>query len=222
MITFVSAEKMIYLRTIRLDFLDVGPNIDNLEIFEHLESLYLQYNKLSSIGKGLSQNVNLVFLALHNNQIKRIEGLKHLKKLAFLDLSNNEIEDIPNVEEIPSQSLMILKLFNNPVKDYRKRIVLHLPKLEELDRIKVIEAERLAYKGLIKIDVVKLVEQFRMQRQEQDAKEKMERELYLDFMLEKGLESQARMMKSLDEFAKMDEFDSLKTQLTDMLSEHKT
>jgi len=32
---------MIYLRTIRLDFLDVGPNIENLEIFEHLENLYL-------------------------------------------------------------------------------------------------------------------------------------------------------------------------------------
>jgi len=93
---------MIYLRTIRLDFLDVGPVIDNLEIFEHLESLYLQYNKLSSIGKGLAQNVNLVFLALHNNQIKRIEGLRHLKKLAFLDLSNNEIEEITDVEEIPS------------------------------------------------------------------------------------------------------------------------
>lgn len=41
---------MIYLRTIRLDFLDVGPNIQNLEIFEHLENLYLQYNKISEIG----------------------------------------------------------------------------------------------------------------------------------------------------------------------------
>jgi len=116
---------------------------------------------------------------------------------------------------------MILKLFGNPVKDYRRRVVMHLPKLEELDRVKVIEAERLAYRGLIKIDVDKMVEGFRLQRQEQDAKEKMERELYLDFMMEKGLESQTRMMKSLDEFAKMDEFDSLKTQLTGMLSDHK-
>ena len=58
---------MIYLRTIRLDFLDVGPIIDNLDIFEHLENLYLQFNKLQFIGKGLSANVNLIFLALHNN-----------------------------------------------------------------------------------------------------------------------------------------------------------
>lgn len=40
-------------------------------------------------------NVNLIFLALHNNQIKNIEGLGHLKKLAYLDLSNNMIEEVP-------------------------------------------------------------------------------------------------------------------------------
>ena len=102
---------MIYLRTIRLDFLDVGPNIQNLEIFEHLENLYLQYNKLNEIGRGLEMNVNLVFLALHNNQIKRIEGLSHLKKLAFLDLSNNLIEEVPEVKScLPCENLMILKL----------------------------------------------------------------------------------------------------------------
>jgi|LauGreDrversion4_2_1035121.scaffolds.fasta_scaffold1402125_1 hypothetical protein len=49
----------------------------------------------------------------------------------------------------------------------------------------------------------------------------MERELYLDFMQEKGLESQQRMMNSLEDFAKLDEFTSLKKQFTDMLSEHK-
>jgi len=89
------AEKMIYLRNIRLDFLDVGPKIENLEIFEHLENLYLQYNKISEIGIGLQMNVNLVFLALHNNQLKNIEGLGHLKKLAYLDLSHNLIEEVP-------------------------------------------------------------------------------------------------------------------------------
>ena len=86
---------MIYLRTIRLDFLDVGPKIENLEIFEHLENLYLQYNKIQEIGIGLKRNVNLVFLALHNNQIKNIEGLSHLNKLAYLVLSNNFIEELP-------------------------------------------------------------------------------------------------------------------------------
>ena len=101
---------MIYLRTIRLDFLDVGPKIENLEIFEHLENLYLQHNKLTEIGLGLQYNTNLTFLALHNNQITRIEGLRHLRKLAFLDLSYNQIASIPDIDEIPSNSLMILKL----------------------------------------------------------------------------------------------------------------
>lgn len=107
---------MIYLRTIRLDFLDVGPNIENLEIFEHLENLYLQYNKISEIGRGLEMNVNLVFIALHNNQIKNIEGLGHLKKLAYLDLSNNLIEELPKdlKNHLPCDSMMILKLQGNP------------------------------------------------------------------------------------------------------------
>ena len=68
-------------------------------------------------------------------------------------------------------------------------MVVHCDLLEELDRIKVIQAERLAYKGLIKIDVNKLLEQYRTERQEKDAKDKVERELYLDFMQEKGEES---------------------------------
>lgn len=67
-----------------------------------------------------------------------------------------------------------------------------------------------------------MLEQYRVERADKDAKEKMERELYLDFMQEKGLESQQRMMKSLDEFAKLDEFTQLKKQFTDLLSEHKT
>ena len=49
----------------------------------------------------------------------------------------------------------------------------------------------------------------------------MERELYLDYMEEKGEEAQSRMMKSLDEFAKLDEFETLKDRFTSILSEHK-
>lgn len=93
------------------------------------------------------------------------------------------------MREFPSDNLMILKMQGNPVTDYRKRMVLHLPKLQELDRVKVVEAERLTYRGLIKIDVVKLIEGYRIERQDMDAKERMERDLYLDFMQDKGEES---------------------------------
>ena len=56
---FFSAEKMIYLKSIKLGFLSIGPTIENLEIFENLESLYLQSNRISTIGKGLKMNVNI-------------------------------------------------------------------------------------------------------------------------------------------------------------------
>jgi Leucine-rich repeat (LRR) protein len=101
-------------------------------------------------------NVNLVFLALHNNQIKKIEGLVHLRRLAFLDLSGNLIEEVPEIKTcLPCENLMILKLHGNPMDTltYRKRVVLAMPKLEELDRIKVVQAERLAYRGVVKVDV---------------------------------------------------------------------
>ena len=61
------------------------------------------------------------------------------------------------------------------------------------------------------MDVERLLEGYKRERAEQDAKDKVERELYLDYMMDKGQESQDRMMKSLDEFARLDEFETLKT-----------
>ena len=83
-----------------------------------------------------------------------------MKKLAFLDLSNNLIEQVPQDVRscLPCDSMMILKLYGNPVTDYRKRVVSAMPRLEELDRIKVVQAERLAYKGVVKVDLEKLLE----------------------------------------------------------------
>ena len=51
------ADKIIYLKTIRLGFLNIG-EITNLEIFEALHSLFLEYNKIKVI-KGLDRNVGL-------------------------------------------------------------------------------------------------------------------------------------------------------------------
>ncbi len=53
---------------------------------------------------------------------------------------------------------MIFKIQGNPLPSdqlpsIRKQIVLAMPKLEELDRIKVVQAERMAYKGLVRVDV---------------------------------------------------------------------
>ena len=82
-----SANKIIYLKTIRLGFVNIG-EISNLDLFDHLQSLFLESNKIKAI-KGLEKNINLEFLALQNNYIKKIENISHLSKLALLDLSNN-------------------------------------------------------------------------------------------------------------------------------------
>ena len=52
------------------------------------------------------------FLALQNNQIKELRGIKHMLNLAFLDLSYNKIKDYDE-DELP-QNLLILKLLGNP------------------------------------------------------------------------------------------------------------
>ena len=221
----ISAEKMIYLKTIRLGFLNVGPKVQSVEIFEYLENLYLQNNRIQEIGTGLQMNLNLTFLALQHNQIKKLEGIKHLKNLSFLDISYNQIEEF-SAYEYP-ENLLIVKVHENPFSkkqasevNYRKQLVLRLQQLEELDRIKVIEAERLAYKGLIKIDVEKLLDKFKQERQHIEAKEKMDRELYLEYMDDIGSASADRMLKGLEDFAKMDGFDNLHQQFQDIIKTH--
>lgn len=119
---------------------------------------------------------------------------------------------------------MVLKLSGNPCEkkpDYRKSLVMYLDHLEELDGIKVIQAERLAYKGLVKVDVQKLLDKFTQDKQEEEAKEKMEKELYLDYMESIGVESSERMQKSLNEFAELKEFDELQKKFNQIINDAK-
>jgi Leucine-rich repeat (LRR) protein len=86
-------------------------------------------------------------LNLAHNNISKIEGLSHLKNLAFLDLSFNQIDSV-ETSQLPS-GLMILRLNKNPVENYREKLVVYLTDLVELDRVKVVQAERLWYRGLL-------------------------------------------------------------------------
>ncbi len=56
--------------------------------------------------------VNLEYLALNGNKIKKIENIKHLTKLGCLNLADNLIEDF-DPEELPNE-LILLNLANNP------------------------------------------------------------------------------------------------------------
>lgn len=152
-------------------------------------------------------NIKLQLLNLSNNLITKIEGLDHLSQLGFLDLSNNQIKEINPSKELP-KNLCIFRLNENPVEkedpDYRKKIVVALEYLTELDKIKVIAAERLIYRGLLPqtqfLRVNQMIEQFKRERQEQEAREKMEFDLYVEMMEEQGISQSDRIHKSLDAY----------------------
>jgi len=83
-------EKLLSLKHLRLSFLNIGPNIQNLEFFENLENLLLQQNCIEEIGKNSLQfNLNLQMLNLAHNRIQRLEGLTHLDNLIFLNIGHN-------------------------------------------------------------------------------------------------------------------------------------
>lgn len=79
---------------------------------------------------------NLEYLALNDNQITKVENLKHLTKLQGLNLNNNIIEDL-DAKELPS-NLQLLSFKNNPITldaNYKKDIVKTLKVLEVLDDV---------------------------------------------------------------------------------------
>ena len=145
-------------------------------------------------------------LNLSNNKLTEIEGINHLPELAFLDMSSNLIETYNPEADLP-KSLIILRMNDNPCekadpKEYRKKSVLSLSYLTELDKIKVIEAERLYYRGLLppqlKFSVEKKIAQFKEERREEEAKEKLEAELYREMMEDKGVSVTERIGNNLD------------------------
>lgn len=91
-------------------------------------------------------------LNLSNNKITKLEGLTHLENLIFFDISHNQISTFDPAEEL-SKNLQIVRMNGNPIETgdakYREKIVVALDDLCELDKIKVIQAERLHYKGLL-------------------------------------------------------------------------
>lgn len=79
---------------------------------------------------------NLEYLALNDNQITKVENLKHLTKLQGLNLNNNIIEDL-DAKELPS-NLQLLSFKNNPITldaNYKKDIIKTLKILEVLDDV---------------------------------------------------------------------------------------
>jgi Leucine-rich repeat (LRR) protein len=178
------------MKVMRLTFLDLGPEVTNLEFFDKLETLLLQHNSFDRIGSDALQfNINLQMINLSNNKLTCIEGLIHLPILAYLDVSNNQIKSVDAENELPP-SLQYMRIYDNPVKkedkDLRKKIVVHCQYLIELDKIKVVQAERMHYMGLLprsqKINIEEMLEKYKKEREEKEAKERLEYEMYVEMM----------------------------------------
>lgn len=203
-----NAEQFIEMKTMRLTFLNIGPKIQNLEFFENLDSLYLQHNCLQEIGRySLQFNLKLQILNLSHNKIKIVEGLDQLKELVFLDLSFNQISKINPKRELP-KALTYLRMHDNPVAssdpEYRQKCVVALDMLLEMDRIKCVMEERMIYRGLLPgkgmARVEQLLTKYRKERQEQEARERMEFDLYVEMMEDQGVSQRERIEKRLEQF----------------------
>ncbi len=127
--------------------------MENLDSLINLSELYLSDNGLTKI-EGLEKLANLRVLDLARNLIERIENIENLKNLEEFWFNDNKLatwEDIELLKELPK--LKCLYLEHNPVyylnnikpsfigltdtqtlnPNYRRKVIMTLPCLEQLD-----------------------------------------------------------------------------------------
>jgi len=140
----------------KLEILSIQSNrftkLENLQFLPNLQELYLSDNGLKKL-EGLDDLVNLKVIDISNNMIERIENISSLINLEELWISNNNLshwEDIDMLKKLPK--LKCLYLEHNPLyyiankkpsvivvdnqvnnADYRRKIIMTLPNLEQLD-----------------------------------------------------------------------------------------
>jgi len=134
-------EALAGISVLRLDWRSIG-RIENLELCPALEDLYLQHNLIRRI-ENLEFLKQLTFLALSGNLITELAGLESLASLKLLDLSDNKIERLD--EDSLPLGLVILKLHGNPCTGedfYRQRLITALPRLKQLDGVRISSMER--------------------------------------------------------------------------------
>lgn len=113
-------------------------DIENIGELRNLEELYLSHNGVKRL-QGLENNINLTTLDVGNNFIGVIENISHLQSLAELWINGNQISDLSGLEHIRSiGTLETLYLEANPCQatdmtGYRRKIMLSLPQLKQID-----------------------------------------------------------------------------------------
>ncbi|KAG8821722.1 hypothetical protein FRC17_009742 [Serendipita sp. 399] len=113
--------------------------IEGLDKLVNLEELYISHNGLETI-EGLENNTKLTTLDVGNNQITAVENISHLKDLQEFWASYNQISDIKSLDkELGGLSrLETIYLEGNPAQrtdmaNYRRRIMIALPQLKQID-----------------------------------------------------------------------------------------
>jgi small GTP-binding protein len=104
------------------------------EVFEleHLEKLYLGFNKLTTVPESISKLKNLTELILYENQLTTVpESIAKLQNLTSLYLNNNQLTTVP--ESIAKlQNLTELNLYGNQLTTVPESIA-KLKNLTSLD-----------------------------------------------------------------------------------------
>ncbi|XP_059289344.1 uncharacterized protein LOC132042851 [Lycium ferocissimum] len=92
--------------------------IEGLKELTHLRVLDLSYNRISRIGRGLSNCTLIKELYLSANKISYVEGLHRLLKLSVLDLSFNKITTTNALQQLVANysSIIALNLLGNPIQ----------------------------------------------------------------------------------------------------------
>lgn len=106
------------------------------------------------------------------------------------------------------ENLLALKLQGNPLVTegankftYRRDFILALENLEELDRLKVLPAERLNYQGLLpKVKIMNLLTDLELKTQQDESYLRLEIEIQQERQADLGKSSKEVMIESLEEF----------------------
>ncbi|KDQ14279.1 hypothetical protein BOTBODRAFT_174788 [Botryobasidium botryosum FD-172 SS1] len=134
----------------RLRILSIQSNritkLEGLENLVNLEDFYISHNGVERL-EGLENNLKLQTLDVGHNSIPAIENISHLTRLEELWINNNVI---PNVHDLTPQlghiaTLKTIYLEGNPcqredMSGYRRKIILALPQVQQIDAKYVIHS----------------------------------------------------------------------------------
>ncbi|WFD43038.1 protein phosphatase regulatory subunit Sds22 [Malassezia psittaci] len=115
--------------------------LDNLDELASLEELYVSHNGITSLS-GLEHNHQLNTLDFGANQVESLQGVEHLSKMSQFWGNDNRIQDFNHLDQFLGPQLMpdleTIYLEGNPGQkaegaNYRRKISLMLPQIEQLD-----------------------------------------------------------------------------------------